>query len=597
MAEAQQFRPREFPQAPKSREERLRDFYAERTSALERSSPLQLQKKPDSEANEEAAQLRKGANDLYERQDYEGAVEQYTAAIKKAPSSVLHSNRAAAYMMLGWWQQALRDTKAALRKDSENLKALERQGRVQLALDQLEPALATAMDLEQRGPKEVFNGMERPALSIRRLRWLAEVAREPSSLEQVRELLEHFSSKAELVSPLGMRLRKKLVEVLVERSDTIDHQRRIRPALAYNQRAVERAGGIQDDEIEELTPFAEEALRITGELLQDFPDDADARYWRGRALLRLGRHADAEGQFEEGLRQDSGNEPIKQLQQTVDKLEELKQRANAKYKEGLLDEAIQLYSAGINCDPDCVDTRTVATLYYNRSAALRKKGEFEQALDDANMCLALHPKWTKALYRRGILLLECGRYAEALTELKVVQRADPTFDDDLEDWLRRAHCWLAKPKHTRNYYQLMKLPMDASKDDIRKQYRRLCLLWHPDKSDGSDRQRFEELQAAHRFLTDDPQKEEYDFGIWKDRPVRHHTKKRDKVKDSWNEDKVKEEAADTTPRHHYNWGDRHLIEDEKVESIYWGEAGCPAWLKEKRKEFQKKQFGQDYVAP
>ncbi|CAK9065834.1 unnamed protein product [Durusdinium trenchii] len=137
----------------------------------------------------------------------------------------------------------------------------------------------------------------------------------------------------------------------------------------------------------------------------------------------------------------------------------------------------------------------------------------------------------------------------------------------------------------------MALPMDASKDDIRKQYRRLCLQWHPDKSEGG-RERFEELQVAHRFLTDEVQKEEYDFGIWLDRPARHHTKKREKVKDSWDD-----KAPDEGPRTHYNWGDRHLIEDEKVESIYWGEAGCPAWLQEKRKEFQRKQFGDDYIVP
>ena len=41
----------------------------------------------------------------------------------------------------------------------------------------------------------------------------------------------------------------------MERSDTIDHQRRIRPALAYNQRAVERAGGIQDARRPASAPF------------------------------------------------------------------------------------------------------------------------------------------------------------------------------------------------------------------------------------------------------------------------------------------------------------------------------------------------------
>ena len=53
------------------------------------------------------------------------------------------------------------------------------------------------------------------------------------------------------------------------------------------------------------TPYAEEALRVSGELLEDFPDDADVRYWRGRALLRLGRHADANHQFQEGLKQEN----------------------------------------------------------------------------------------------------------------------------------------------------------------------------------------------------------------------------------------------------------------------------------------------------
>merc|ERR1719379_2395988 len=104
-------------------------------------------------------------------------------------------------------------------------------------------------------------------------------------------------------------------------------------------------------------------------------------------------------------------------------LEDIKARGNAFYKEGRLNEAIQQYSLGIEQDPECQDTLNVSTLHYNRAAAYRKKGEFEKALEDTNLSLALRPKWAKALYRRGILLLELGRPAEALTELKVVQRA------------------------------------------------------------------------------------------------------------------------------------------------------------------------------
>lgn len=61
------------------------------------------------------------------------------------------------------------------------------------------------------------------------------------------------------------------------------------------------------------TPYAEEALRVSGELLEDFPDDADVRYWRGRALLRLGRHADANRQFQEGLKHENEHQLLDAL--------------------------------------------------------------------------------------------------------------------------------------------------------------------------------------------------------------------------------------------------------------------------------------------
>jgi len=253
-------------------------------------------------------------------------------------------------------------------------------------------------------------------------------------------------------------------------------------------------------------------------------------------------------------------------------------------KEGNMSEAIRLYSLGLDKDPGCTDTRTCATLYYNRSAASRKLGEFEKALEDANLALNLNPKWCKALYRRGVLLLEVGRYAEALTELKVVQRADPTFDDQLDNWLRRAHNFLGKPREERNFYQFMRLPMDSSTEDIKKQYKKLCLLWHPDKSNGSgeSRERFDDLQLAYKFLMDEAKREKYDFGIWKDKSVRHHVKHREKVKDSHDDSVENEELP--------HWYSDQLL-DEKVESIHWGDNGPPEWLKEKRRQAQSKQVG------
>merc|ERR1719361_824887 len=112
----------------------------------------------------------------------------------------------------------------------------------------------------------------------------------------------------------------------------------------------------------------------------------------------------------------------------------------------------------------------------------------------------------------------------------------------------------------------MRLPMDATKDEVRQKYRRLCLLWHPDKNGGTEemRQRFEDLQKAHKFLMDDEGRDKYDFGIWKDKPVRHHVKKRQKVKDTWDDTIGEDACKDPTQQR-----DRHLEEDDKVESIWW----------------------------
>jgi len=568
----------------------LRDFYARRDepqTTVVRSEP----KQPAVEEQAEALKLKKQGNDLYASGDYEGSLEFYSTAIKQAPSSILHANRAAAYMMLGWWDQAARDTKIALRKDPNNEKARERHGKVLLAQDNLDGALQIAKEMEARIPEEEKRNMKKLPQNVRRLQWLAQNAKDPGTLDECRAILAEFgTTKAELVSPLGVRLRKRLVKALVDRSDAIDNQRKIRPALYKNQQSVK-----DGDEIQELTPFAEEAIKVTGELMADNFDDADVRYWRGRALVRLGRHADAEDQLKRGLNVDPEHGQTKELVETISEIENLKAKGNAFYKEGKLAEAIAMYTQGIERDPDCVDTRAVATLYYNRSAAYRKKGEFEQALEDVNTSLALNPRWAKALYRRGILLLECGRASEALTELKVVQRADPTFDDDLETWLRRAHNWMSKKPEEVNYYEFMRLPMDSSQDDVRKQYRRLCLVWHPDKNGGTEegRQRFEDLQVAYKFLMDEEQREKYDFGIWKDRAVRHHVKTRTKVKDSYDQRKNMDDRRYDEGAMDPDAENRHLVEDDKVESIYWGDQGCPEWLQKKRQAYRRQRYGED----
>ncbi len=62
---------------------------------------------------------------------------------------------------------------------------------------------------------------------------------------------------------------------------------------------------------------------------------------------------------------------------------------------------------------------------------------------------------------------------------------------------------------TKDYYQILGIPRNASKEDIKKAYRKLALKYHPDKSGGNE-EKFKEINEAYHILIDDIKRAEYD---------------------------------------------------------------------------------------
>ena len=52
----------------------------------------------------------------------------------------------------------------------------------------------------------------------------------------------------------------------------------------------------------------------------------------------------------------------------------------------------------------------------------------------------------------------------------------------------------------KKYYNILELPDNATQDQIKRQYRRLALRYHPDRNGGDD-QRFLEVKEAYEVLT------------------------------------------------------------------------------------------------
>ena len=66
----------------------------------------------------------------------------------------------------------------------------------------------------------------------------------------------------------------------------------------------------------------------------------------------------------------------------------------------------------------------------------------------------------------------------------------------------------------RDYYEVLSVPKNAGKDDIKNAYRKLALQYHPDRNKSPDaEEKFKEISEAYAVLSDDEKRTQYDqFG-------------------------------------------------------------------------------------
>ena len=66
---------------------------------------------------------------------------------------------------------------------------------------------------------------------------------------------------------------------------------------------------------------------------------------------------------------------------------------------------------------------------------------------------------------------------------------------------------------TKNYYQILGIPENASAEDIKRAYRKLAVKYHPDKNPGNIKEaeaKFKEISEAYYVLSDDKRRAQYD---------------------------------------------------------------------------------------
>jgi DnaJ family protein C protein 7 len=243
-----------------------------------------------------------------------------------------------------------------------------------------------------------------------------------------------------------------------------------------------------------------DAQNVAMSLLRNNNQDPDALVLRGKVLYAQGENDKALQHFRQALSCDPDfKEAVKYLRM-VQKLERMKEEGNAAFKAGRYQQAIDVYSKALEVDQS--NKNTNSKILQNRALCQTRLKKWGPAIADCDKALELDPGYTRARKTRAKALGESGNWEEAAREYKSIQESNPS-EPGIAKEIRNAELEMKKAKR-KDYYKILGIEKDANDTDIKKAYRKLAIVHHPDKNpdDPEAAERFKEIQEAHETLSD-----------------------------------------------------------------------------------------------
>ncbi|KAF2746666.1 TPR-like protein [Sporormia fimetaria CBS 119925] len=423
----------------------------------------------------DAESYKAAGNKFFKIKDYPQAIKEYTKAIEADPkNATYYSNRAAALMSANRFAEALEDCKTADQLDPGNMKILLRLGRLYTSLGRPDDALAVLDSIDP--PCSIKD--KQPALTMQRhIRQAEELA----ARGDAGSMIIYALNEAEKGLGSGVERPRKWMLLRGE---------------AHLKMGNSNALG--------------EAQNVAMTLLRNNSQDPEALVLRGRALYAQGENDKAIQHFRQALNCDPDFKLAVKNLRMVQKLDRMKEAGNAAFKAGRYQEAIDTYTQALEVDP--ANKNTNSKILQNRAICNTKLSNFSNAIADCDAALALDPSYTKARKTRAKALGESGNWEEAVRELKAIHEANPS-EPGIAKEIRNAELELKKSKR-KDYYKVLGISKDASEQEIKKAYRKLAIVHHPDKNpdDEDAAERFKEIQEAHETLIDPQKRARYDSG-------------------------------------------------------------------------------------
>ncbi|KAH8602238.1 mitochondrial precursor protein-like protein import receptor tom70 [Bisporella sp. PMI_857] len=372
----------------------------------------------DAERKDYAAKLKAAGNNAYGAKNYSEAIELYGKAILCKPDPIFYSNRAACYNALGQWEKVVEDTTAAIKLDSEYVKALNRRANAYEHLEKFSEALldfTASCIIDGFQNKSSSDAVERLLKKVAEAKAKSILASKPKRLPSptfVANYLQSFRARpppegleesVELPETTGrgqlqvgwQAIEKKTAEGYDEASAAFDKALSLGgldelEAYAYNMRGTFRyLRGENLDALEDLTTSIELQPSLTQSYIK-----------RASMHLELGNKDGASEDFEKALEQNKNDPDI------------YYHRAQLHFILGEFAEAAKDYQKSIEIDTDFIFS------HIQLGVTQYKMGSIASSMATFRRCVKNFPLVPDVYNYFGELLLDQQKYDEAIVKFE-----------------------------------------------------------------------------------------------------------------------------------------------------------------------------------
>jgi DnaJ family protein C protein 3 len=141
---------------------------------------------------------------------------------------------------------------------------------------------------------------------------------------------------------------------------------------------------------------------------------------------------------------------------------------------------------------------------------------FKKGAQYCDEALKLNPNSLPGLLHEAQKQIDADSFEDAIRTLETAKESHGQ-SQKVQDLLRKAHTLLKRSKQ-KDYYKVLGIPRDADERDIKKAYRKLSKINHPDKASAQGvtpeeaQKKMSAINEAYEVLSDPELKQRFDNG-------------------------------------------------------------------------------------